>query len=125
MEIAVNDQALLALLDAVEERETRSLAWGFVDGSLSKEEILALGSRVCPDEDAEEILVGLLDARLMQEVLGSDGTVRFRSRFAETTRLLVRLRQLFPKKPWFIAPHLVSDFRVDRRARRFPLRDIE
>lgn len=124
MEIAVNEQALLALLDAVEECEMRSLAWGFVDGSLSKEEVLALGSQVCPDEDAEEILVGLLDARLMQEVLGSDGTVRFRSRFAETTRLLVRLRQLFPKKPWFIAPHLVSDFRVDRRARRFPLRDI-
>lgn len=48
---------------------------------------------------------------------------------AETVRLLLRLRQLFPKHAhtgtgWQEAPTLVADFRFQRRRRIYPLRDV-
>ena len=47
---------------------------------------------------------------------------------AETTRLLARLKQLFPKhlkaRGWQVAPNLVSDFRIALRPRLFPRREI-
>jgi len=114
-----------ALLDAIEEIETRSLLWGFVDGSLSEDEALQLARGVGGDEHAEAMLEVLLEARLLLQVGSPDGAVRLRSRYAETVRLLVRLRQLFPGRPWFAAPRLVSDFRIDRRRRRYPRRLLE
>jgi hypothetical protein len=114
-----------ALLDAIEEVETRSLRWGFVDGSLSEEEALQLARTSVGDERAEEILEALLDARLILQVSSPGGNPRLRSRYAETVRLLVRLRQLFPGRPWLAAPRLVSDFRIDRRRRRYPRRTLE
>lgn len=52
----------------------------------------------------------------------------YRSRMAETVRLLQKLRQLFPKHAgstgWQRAPSLVADFRFVRRRRRYPARDI-
>ncbi|MBP0496274.1 protein DpdJ [Roseomonas indoligenes] len=114
-----------ALLDAIEEVEMQSLRWGFVDGSLSEEEVLQLARAAGGDERAEEMLEVLLDARLLLQVASPDGTARLRSRYAETVRLLVRLRQLFPGRPWLAAPRLVSDFRIDRRRRRYPRRNLE
>ena len=99
--------------------------WGFVDGSLSEEEALDLARRVGTTDQAEDLLTSLLEDGLLHEVVSPDGSVRFRSRYAETVRLLVRLRQLFPGRPWFGAPRLVSDFRVDRRRRRYPQRVLE
>lgn len=107
--------AALQLLDAVESIEMRSLAWGYSDGSLGQGEITALASPSTIDE--------LIDARLLIELADEQGRARYRSRFAEMTRLLFRLRQLFPQKPWIGAPRLVSDFRIDRRPRRYPKRD--
>src|SRR5262249_33639909 len=53
----------------------------------------------------------------------------FRSRMAETVRLLFRLRQLFPKHAgpdrWLQAATLVSDFRFLWRRRRYPRRDLD
>ncbi|MCZ8323140.1 MAG: protein DpdJ [Novosphingobium sp.] len=105
----------LHILDAVETIEMRSLAWGYSEGSLSEAELMSLGSVSAIDE--------LIDARLILELPDSRGTPRYRSRFAELVRLLVRLRQIFPGKPWVGAPRLVSDFRIDRRPRRYPKRD--
>ncbi len=53
---------------------------------------------------------------------------RYRSRLAESVRLVVRLRQLFPyhlKQPngWLTGPTLVSDFRLLMRPREYPRRD--
>ena len=107
--------AALKLLDAVETIEMRSLAWGYSEGSLSEAELMALGPPSLVDE--------LTDARLLMELPDHAGAARYRSRFAEMVRLLFRLRQLFQGKPWIGAPRLVSDFRIDRRPRRYPKRN--
>jgi hypothetical protein len=114
----------LALLDLVEAVEMRSLEWGFTDGSLSERETeafagLVAGGGVSSDDLVEE----LIDAKLLLEIPSSSGEIRIRSRFAEMMRLLAANRQLFPNRAWQGAPHLVADFRVDRRPRRFPRRD--
>lgn len=109
-------KAALNLLDAVETIEMRSLAWGYSEGSLSSADLMALGPPSAVDE--------LIDAQLLIELSGSTGGTRYRSRFSEMVRLMSHLRQLFPNKPWIGAPRLVSDFRIDRRPRRYPKRDI-
>ncbi|AMS39347.1 protein DpdJ [Aminobacter aminovorans] len=124
--MAISRQALAAL-DLIEAIEMRSLEWGFTEGSLSEDEALMLAVRVCHEDngagDGEDIIEELIDAKLIFELQSTGSGVRIRSRFAEMMRLLANNRQLFPNKPWQGAPHLVADFRVDRRPRRFPRRD--
>ncbi|WP_176559273.1 protein DpdJ [Rubellimicrobium roseum] len=111
----------MALLDQIETLEMRSLRWGFTGGGLTASEASAL----CPQADqAEDVLEELIDSKLLLELSGAQGRL-YRSRFAEAVRLLVANRQLFKGRPWQEAPHLVADFRVDRRPRRFPRRDLE
>lgn len=117
------------LLKRIERTETTSLVWGFVDGSLTRQEACELATYVIRErgssEDPEDVVEDLIDAHLLYEFQGPDGLLRLRSRFAEGVRLLSRLRQLFPRQPWSAAPRLVSDFRVDVRSRRFPHRNID
>jgi hypothetical protein len=119
--VTLSPDALLAL-DAVEAVELRSLEWGFTDGSLSEDEATDLIADALSGARADELLEELIEGRLLVEIQGASGSVRIRSRFAETMRLLAASRQLFPNKPWQSAPRLVADFRVDRRPRRFPRR---
>lgn len=117
----------LATLDRIEALEMRSLEWGFTDGSLSEDDAYDLGDAVCiaagsTGQDGEALIEELIEAKLVFEMSRAGGDVRIRSRFAEMMRLLAANRQLFPNKPWQSAPSLVSDFRVDRRPRRFPSR---
>jgi hypothetical protein len=116
------------LLDGIEQRELRSLQWGFIDGSIGDDEIYALVREIlAPLGDStlpEDLVEALLARRLIFERRQEDGTYRYRSRFAEGVRLLITLRQLFPNRPWISAPGLVSDYRLDARPRRFPRRDI-
>ena len=51
----------------------------------------------------------------------SDGHV-YRTRMAETVRLLARLRQLGPGRSWRAAPPLVADYRFSVRPRAYPER---
>lgn len=111
------------LLDEIEKIEMMSLEWGFADGSLSEDEVLDLAERSCAAAAAEDVLEELLDSKLIFEFRVAGASERYRSRFAEMTRLLASLRQLFDRKPWQSAPRLVADFRIDRRPRRFPIRD--
>ena len=124
--MTVSRQAL-AVLDQIEAIEMRSLEWGFTDGSLSEDEAFELGDRVSDEDegagDGEDLIEELIDAKLIFELKNVGSGVRIRSRFAEMMRLVATNRQLFPNKPWQGAPHLVADFRVDRRPRRFPRRD--
>jgi hypothetical protein len=115
--------AALRLLNELEKIEMMSLEWGFVDGSLSEDEVIDLAKRFCGDLDVEDVLEELLDAKLIFEFRAAGASERYRSRFAEMTRLLASLRQLFDRKPWQSAPRLVADFRIDRRPRRYPIRD--
>lgn len=112
--------AQMLLLDAIERQEMLSLVWGYVDGSISRDDAMALAKSLVSDlDEAEEVLEELFSQGLVFELKGQ----RIRSRFAETIRLLVRLRQLFPGKPWQGSPRLVSDFHVDLRKRHYPRRD--
>jgi hypothetical protein len=113
------------VLEAIESLEMRSLRWGFADGSLSEDEAFELAQRVLAGRgDPEQVIDQLLRAGLLLEVWAPGDERRLRSRFAEIVRLLSRLRQIFPDKPWASAPRLVSDFRVDTRRRRYPDRGL-
>lgn len=109
----------LELLDAIERREMLSLTWGYVDGSMARKEVLTLLSDRVTSDQSDDLLEELIARRLVIET----SSKRIRSRFAESIRLLSRLRQLFDGRPWQGSPRLVSDFRVDLRRRRYPLRD--
>jgi hypothetical protein len=112
----------LTLLDELERQEVQSQTWGYVDGSFSHAQVLRLASKLSKtsgtDQTAPDLIEDLLDKKLIFDFEG-----RIRTRFAETLRLLVRLRQLFPGRPWQGSPRLVSDFRVDLRRRRYPSRN--
>ncbi|MBW4091716.1 MAG: DEAD/DEAH box helicase [Proteobacteria bacterium] len=114
----------LQLLDEIENLELRALRWGFADGSLSENEVAEMASRIVGEDAADDALDALLRRRLLLEVWGPGDEIRIRSRFAETVRLLSRLRQLFPGRPWAGAPRLVSDYRLDLRRRRYPDRNL-
>src|SRR5882762_7246096 len=114
-------------LDALESLEIRSLTWGFVDHTLGEAEAeaaiaAALQSKSFTDS-AAEVLKGLCDAALVRPLQVGEER-RYRTRVAELTRLLSRLRQWFPGNPWQSAPTLVSDFRISVRPRRYPRRNI-
>ena len=123
----VSPELIDALLDRVEETELPSLKWGYVDGSLSEEEIYSLASDVISalgdDLPLGDLVESLISGSLIFEFPGADG-YRYRSRFAEGVRLLTRLKQLMPNRSWLSSPDLVSDFRVDARPRGLPRRDI-
>lgn len=136
------DEALLvAALDEIEQREARLLAWGLVDGFLTSAETAEIVDSLLDDPrfadetyeqpltfmSAEEV-VGALKIRALLFDVGERSELRYRSRMAESVRLLFRLRQLFPKHQgptgWQSAPTLVADFRFMWRRRRYPNRCI-
>ena len=111
------------VLNAIEDVEMLSLRWGDVDGSLGREELVDIAARSAGATAAEEIAEGLIDAALIHAFDTPGGGERYRTRFAEAMRLLVRTRQIFRGESWRGAPPLVADFRVDLRQRRYPRRD--
>ena len=122
------DSTIDQLLEIIEQRELSSLRWGYVDGSLSEQEVFTLAESILIETETAleaEYLVGeLIDRRLLFEFSLSDGTYGYRSRFAEGVRLLGKLKQSFPDQSWLTAPNLVSDYRVDARPKMVPKRDI-
>ncbi len=114
-----------ALLDAVENVELLSLRWGDVDASLSPEDLEVLAEAACggDPEVAEQAVDALVSARLLFTTHDASGP-RYRSRFAELTRLLARSRQTYIGESWKGSPPLVADFRIDARPRRYPRRDL-
>ena len=116
-----------SLLDKVEELELLSLRWGYVDGSISEREVDSLADEVVASAGATvspgDLVEALVSRSLLFEFSSADG-FRYRSRFAEGVRLLTRLKQLMPNRPWLSSPDLVSDYRVDARPRALPKRDI-
>lgn len=131
------EKFLSGVLDNIEQREARLLAWGIVDGYFDHHELLqlldqqleaALEAGLEDFLNADEVLAEIQSRSWITTVELSDGATGYRSRMAETVRLLQRLRQLFPKHAgpsgWQHAPTLVADFRFLRRRREYPRRDI-
>ena len=126
----MNDIAL-DFLTSLEAREARLLTWGFVDGGFL-DEVIELADRFVIERDETGTMTGaeLVRSLRQQAVLlevRAGGPFIYRTRMAETVRLLSRLRQLFPKHQrtgWATAPSLVADYRLLTRPRSFPRRDI-
>jgi superfamily II DNA or RNA helicase len=129
------EQFLLDVLDSIEQQEARLLVWGLVDGRLSGKELDALIDPLL-DNALEKGLTSFISSPDVVKALKSRALLfetdsipypGFRSRMAETIRLLFRLRQLFPKHAsldgWQRARTLVADFRFLWRRRRYPARD--
>lgn len=130
---------LLQVLDTIEQQESRLLVWGVVDGFFNRSELLEIIDPIIDSalemgaEDffqVDDVIKALIDLKWLIEVESFGGEICYRSRMAETVRLLLRLRQLFPKHArtgtgWQEAPTLVADFRFQRRRRIYPLRDVE
>ena len=116
-----------ALLSLIEQKELLSLRWGYVDGSLSEEDVDDLAQRVVrssnTDLDPIDLVEWMVENQLLFEFLGLVGP-RYRSRFAEGVRLLTRLKQILPGRSWMASPDLVSDYRIDARRRTSPRRDF-
>jgi len=117
----------LRILDEIESVELGPLSWGLVDGGFGDDELLDLlddlAEQFGDTRAAEKIRDSLCSRSLITESVGGAQKV-WRTRTAETLRLLVRLRQLFPQHVrnggWRGAPSLVSDFRFLARSRQFP-----
>ena len=122
------------LLTSLETAEVRLMEWGFSDVSHTDDEIVELFTchprlgeafREAAGPGGETLWVDdLVSMGLLYRV--SFGPPRiYRSRFAESARLLVKLRQRFSEKDWSTAPELVSDARYFLGPRRFPVRNID
>ena len=119
------------LLAKLERREADLMEWGFLEVVHTSEEIIELfandpewGSAfVDLAQGSEELFVDdLAECHLLHRV--ADGYPRsYRSRFAESVRLLARLKQRFKPDDWTHAPELVSQVRLHLAPRRFPVRD--
>ncbi|NYF57177.1 protein DpdJ [Micromonospora purpureochromogenes] len=114
-------------LNAVEDRELPLLAWGVVNRDLTESELLAAVAQrlqdIDSDHNAEEVIEALAARALLVEI----GEGRWRSRFAETLRLLAHARQLFGTGTgewWLRGRRLVADYRVIAQPRRYPRRDV-
>jgi hypothetical protein len=112
---------LSEFLTQLELLETRLLSWGVVDGGFTREEIIDAAAHFLRSSviDPDDFLEDMIDRKLVFETEGRT----YRTRMAETVRLLVRLRQMFPGRPWLSSPTLVSDYRFSVKPRRYPNRN--
>ncbi|MBU0720222.1 hypothetical protein KJ877_02650 [bacterium] len=128
------------ILNFLEEIEYKSIQWGYADGALLEDDVYDYALMLMNDNkvatenfirqysldslDEDELVDYLLEEKLLFEVKISSSKTGFRTRFAESIRLLANLRQIFPNRSWEEAPRLVSDFRVKLQKRFYPIRDV-
>jgi hypothetical protein len=119
----VSDQqaALSQALTRIELREAALLSWGAVDAIFTRPEIISLiGDGLPAGMSPASVLEEMLDALLLVQT--PEGG--FRSRMAETMRLLATLRQSFANRRWWEGPPLVLDQRFLHRPRSRPKRNV-
>ena len=122
------------LLTSLERSEVRLMEWGFNEVAHTADEIVELFASHVTLGDEFRNAVPYGEERLWVDDLVSSGLLYrvsfgspsvYRSRFAESARLLVRLRQRFSDDDWASAPELVSDVRFHLGPRRFPVRETD
>ena len=115
---------LNSVLSRIEQIELRNLTWGAVDGSFSRDQLMSILTDLSEHgQDVSELFDELLGRQLIMKMGGVPP--RYRSRFAETIRLLLRLRQMFVGQDWRDGRRLIADARIVHRQRRFPVRNID
>lgn len=105
-------------LTAVELREAALLSWGAVSAEWRRDEIVTVLEGF---GDGEQILDEMVDLALVVETPSG----HYRSRSAETVRLLATLRQAFRGEALLSGRPLVLDYRFLQRPRRRPKRNVE
>ena len=105
-------------LTAIELQEAQLLSWGAVGAEWRRSELVKL---LAGYGDAEQLLSEMLDVALMVETPSSG----YRSRSAETIRLLATLRQAFRSEAILSGRPLVLDYRFLQRPRRRPKRETD
>lgn len=104
-------------LTAIELQEAELLSWGAVGADWQRGELIELLQKF---GDAEVLLAEMLELALVVETPSN----RFRSRSAETMRLLATLRQAFRSESILHGRPLILDYRFLQRPRRRPRRDV-
>ncbi len=120
------------VLSLIELEEAKLLNWGFVNihvdlhrnlldllNKLPETAVVLWGKAQQAHYTEQDIIDNLTERRLLFAL--PDG---YRSRFAETVRLLFLLRQRFSNDDWQVAPRLVSDYKLRLQPRRYPQRNI-
>lgn len=119
------------LLAKLERREADLMEWGFLEVSHTNDEIVDLFAND-PEwgvafrdlaKGSEALFIDdLAEGHLLHRV-NDIAPPTYRSRFAESVRLMARLKQRFRADDWTHAPELVSQVRLHLSPRRFPIRD--
>src|SRR4051794_39897421 len=97
------DEYLQAFLGELERGEANLLTWGLVDGFAAESELVDRAEAFLNRRDAWHFFtdgLALLNEMVARGLLFRwrvSNDYRYRTRLAETLRLLTRLRQLFPK----------------------------
>ncbi len=125
------------VLTLIEADEAKLLNWGFFDvrsdlkthmeNIVKRLPISSRGLWNDAQQDGitvDDILENLVQRKLIFK-LNIAGNVFYRTRFAETIRLLSLLRQRFSFADWQTASRLVSDLKIQLQRRRYPKRDVE
>jgi hypothetical protein len=121
--VDVRRRVLLRVLDALEDEEARNLVWGLTEETWPEDRLVEKIGSVATSHDPQDVLEQLLQHGLVFE-LDRSWPKEYRTRMAETVRLMSHLRQQFPRKAWQAAPRLVADFRFRHEPRRFPERNL-
>ena len=107
----------LELLTSLELKEARLLSWGATAAQWTMDEV---NEHAVQFRSREILIAELLQAGLLVET----PTGGYRTRCAETIRLISGLRQSFPSRPVTDGRALILDYRFLHRPRRRPMRDV-
>lgn len=119
------EEALLELLSRMERQEAQLLVWGATNIGFDESEY----ESVCDDValefncDPEVLFTEALDRGFVYEDKYATSSPLYRSRMAETVRLMFALRQAFKFDDLRDGKQLVSDYRFALRPRAYPKRD--
>ena len=124
------------VLTVIELEELKLLDWGFVNVRSPLEETISPLLDTLDEPGAtlwqgaqelgvspDDILNNLLNRKMLFKA-SLHGQYYYRSRFAETIRLLALLRQRFSHDDWQTGNRLVSDFKIKVKRRTYPRRDV-
>ncbi|HEY3413888.1 MAG TPA: protein DpdJ [Armatimonadota bacterium] len=117
------ERSALALLDRLEADEWKLLTWGFLDGGFTDDDLIEAAQAFPSTSSPEDLIAWLRKRRSLFDIRRDTRRIN-RTRFAESVRLIVRLKQILPWNDWRTAPNLVSDYRVAIRPRLYPPRDV-
>lgn len=126
-----SEKVLGELLSNLERREAALLEWGFFEVVHTSDEIVDLFSndsewgfafQELANGSQELFIDNLAECGLLHRV-NQETPRSYRSRFAESLRLMARLKQRFKENDWSHAPELVSQVKLHLAPRRFPVRD--